>query len=60
MVQCTLTDMADPPTFFLLVSACFSREKLSSPRGARRGRFCGEVQVGDRVDVRFKGHKGDQ
>ena len=45
---------------FFVVSVRFSREDLSFPRGARRLRFCGEVYVGDRVDVRLKGHRGDQ
>ena len=45
---------------FFVVSVRFSREDLSFPRGVRRLRFCGEVYVGDRVDVRLKGHRGDQ
>ena len=66
-VQCTLIVMALPtwrrihlPLFCLFVSVRFSREDFSFPRGAWRGRFCGEVYVGDRVEVRLKGHRDDQ
>ena len=66
VLLCTLTVMArsheaaDPPTIVFLVSVRLSREDFSFPRGVQKGRFCGEVYVGDRVQVRLKGHRDDQ
>ena len=66
-LEYTLTEIsrshvaADPPTIVCSVGfGTLLTERFLVPSWAPEGRYCGEVQVGDRVDVRFKGHMGDQ